>query len=220
MKSKIAYISILLLTGCSILESNKIAPGYVQAYKAITNAISGYENTAITRDLIDKIPYASALIRIGKGPYGLMILESIEDEKEIWVTADGIYFIIEKGRIIETKGLSNNLTFLLMPPALKKLKLNILREEGEFSYYYSYDNPYLVDLKVKAEYEIIGKETVKILNKSMELTLVQENLTNSFIRWKAVNKYWIDADNYVWKSEQTISPKLPSIYIEVTKKPS
>ena len=32
-------------------------------------------------------------------------------------------------------------------------------------------------------------------------------------------KYWLDDSNYVWKSVQNISPKIPPISFTVTKKP-
>ena len=63
-------------SGCSYININNIAPGYVQAYQAIKNAVKGYENTLITSELVKNIPYASSLVAIGKGPRGLMILEA------------------------------------------------------------------------------------------------------------------------------------------------
>ena len=49
---------------------------FFQAYKAISSVISGYEDYPITRELVDQIPYASLRMKIGKGPAGLLILES------------------------------------------------------------------------------------------------------------------------------------------------
>ena len=81
------------------------------AYQAIKNAVKGYENTLITSELVNNIPYASSLIAIGKGPSGLMILESKQEGRSVWVTADGVYLVLKKGKIIETKGLPNNRLF-------------------------------------------------------------------------------------------------------------
>ena len=52
---------IITLTSCSSLGS-KIAPAYVDAFKAIKNAVVGFEDTEITKDVIDNIPYASSLL--------------------------------------------------------------------------------------------------------------------------------------------------------------
>ena len=54
----------------------------------------------------------------------------------------------------------------------------------------------------------------------MELILIEERIENQYIGWKETNKYWVDDTNFVWKSEQFISPRLPKFIIEVTKKPS
>ena len=53
----------------------------------------------------------------------------------------------------------------------------------------------------------------------MKLRLVEEVITSDEIAWKEKNSYWLDENNYAWKSTQYISPKLPPISYEVTKKP-
>ena len=40
-----------------------------------------------------------------------------------------------------------------------------------------------------------------------------------FLGWEVENSYWVDDKGFVWKSEQFISPKLPSFSVEITKKP-
>lgn len=220
MKHLIFSISLFLITACSSIESNNIASGYTQAFIAIKNAIKGYENTSINRALVENIPYASSLVRVGNGPYGLMILESIKGDSYTWVTADGIYLVIKKGKIIKTKGFNNNLYKTLTPPVLDKSNFKTLIDERTLKYYYSFDNPLLVDLEIDAEYRIIKKELITILDRSKELTLIHESLSSELIYWKVINKYWVDSDYFVWKSEQTISPKLPSLSFEITKKPS
>ena len=54
----------------------------------------------------------------------------------------------------------------------------------------------------------------------MTQILIEEKLESKIINWNAINKYWIDESNFVWKSEQHISPRLPVFLLEVTKKPS
>ena len=219
MKKIILSILIFLTTACSFIDTNKIAPGYTQAFMAIKIAINGYENTQITPELVKNIPYASSLVRVGNGPYGLMILESIKDDLSTWVTADGIYLVIKKGKIIKTKGFENNLSNLLIPAAYNNLNLNDLENEGILKYYYTYDEPILVDLEIEAEYEFVRRDTLNLLNESKELTLIHEKLTSNLIHWDVLNKYWIDENHYVWKSEQHVSPKIPVISFEITKNP-
>ena len=220
MTKRFILLILIFLTGCSNFNANNIAPGYVQAYQAIKNAVRGYENTTITRELIDNIPYASSVISIGNGPIGLMILESIKGNESVWITADEIYFVIKKGKIVETKGLSNNLSNLLLPSYFEDSDLRQISQQETLNFYYSYDEPELIDLEVKVNYTNMGLHLVNILGDEKELILVKEKISNDYIGWQAENKYWIDDTGYVWKSQQYISPKLPIINYEITKKPS
>ena len=101
--------SLMFLISCSSFSTNNIAPGYLETFKSIKNAVMGFESEFITRELVNNIPYASLTLKIGKGPKGLLILESLKNEKSYWVSADSIYLVIKDGRIIRTEGLENDL---------------------------------------------------------------------------------------------------------------
>ena len=107
-KTNIIGLSFILLHSCSV-DTSKIAPGYAEAFRTLKNTIIPQKNELITPEVIEKIPYASMMLRIGRGAPGLMILESFTDERETWVSADGVYLVIENGQIIKTAGLHNNL---------------------------------------------------------------------------------------------------------------
>lgn len=156
-------------------------------------------------------------LRIGRGAPGLVILESYQDEKETWVSADGIYLVIDHGRVIKTGGLLNNLVdFKAVDNDFENLIKH--KDSEKLFYYYSYDKPELINMRVEANRKFIRKERIDLINSSKQLNLIEEKITNNFIGWSEVNRYWVDDDNFVWKSEQFISPKLPGFYIEVTKK--
>ena len=142
------FIFFLSLTSCSSFPSNNIAPGYQEAFVAIGNYISGYEESIINKDLIDKIPYASSALKIGKGPTGLIILEGKRGSKYTWVSADGIYIVIENGRIIQTAGLVNNLTNLVDPFSGKNF-LKEFDQQEVYKYYQSYDKPLLKNMELE-----------------------------------------------------------------------
>ena len=97
------------MSGCSSLDLSRVAPGYVGAYEAIKVLLIGHENDNITPELIKNIPYASMTLNVGKGPKGLMILESKTYDLSTWVSADNVYITEKNGKIIQTKGLGNNL---------------------------------------------------------------------------------------------------------------
>ena len=92
------------------------------------------------------------------------------------------------------------------------------REKG---YTLTKDEPFLLDLKTQNHLSNRGLENVSILGVERNLYLIEEDISNDYIRWKVKNKFWVDPEDFfVWKSIQYISPKLPEFIFEVTKKPS
>ncbi len=212
------FISIFILTSitsCANIDTNKIAPGYVQAFTSIKQFIF-QSDTEIDPELIKSIPYASMLVKIGKGPSALMILESIKNDDYTWVSADGVYLVINNGRIIKTYGLPNNLKERLAPANTWTDKL---KSDLEYISYNSYSPPALNNLKVTSKYSLKGEEKINLVFGLKKLQLIEEEIISQEVAWSKLNTYWIDEDNFVWKSNQYISPKLPNINFEVTKKP-
>ena len=130
--------------------------------------------------------------------------------------------MLKDGRIIKTAGLKNNLsnietinqTFKDLTSKSKELQLN-------YSSYYSFDDPLLLHLRVNITLVNRGLEEIEIVGEKKKLILFEEIFSNKQINWKGTNKFWVDPeDNFVWKSRQQISPKLPYFVLEVTKKPS
>jgi hypothetical protein len=207
------------ISSCSTFPSSNIAPGYQEAFTTIRNYIRDDHESIITKDLIDGIPYASSSLKIGNGPKGLIILESKVGNQYTWVSADGVYLVIENGRIIQTTGLVNNL--INLEDSFKKENfLDSFSEEKLYKYYQSYDDPPLNNMELEVTIRKEGKELVDIFGKKMELQIYSETKINRYIGWRVKNLYWVDDDLFIWKSEQYISPKIPKILIEVTKKPS
>ena len=215
MKKIIFLFSIIFLISCSSLNNGRIAPGYFQAFESINDLIFGYDNQ-IDPQIIENIPYASIKVRIGKGPEALMILQRVNGEEYTWVSADEVYIVIKNGKIIKTQGLPNNLFEKLT--SFRGWK-DVRDKDEEFISYFSFRNPELNNLKVSSEYKYEGETRLQLTFDKKELFLINESVLAESIGWKKTNSYWLDENNYVWKSIQHISPRLPPIYYEVTKKP-
>ena len=215
-KTNLIGLSVILLHSCS-LDTSRIAPGYIEAYKTLKGTIIPQDNELITPEVIEKIPYASMTLKIGRGAPGLVILESFVDEQETWISADGVYLVIEKGRIIKTAGLFNNLiNFRAVDNNFSDLLKS--KDSEKLYFYYSYDLPELNNMRVEANRKFIKTERTELLGTTKELNLIEERISNNFIGWKETNRYWVDSDGFVWKSEQYLSPKLPRFDMEVTKR--
>lgn len=215
MKKIIFLFPIVFFISCSSLNNGKIAPGYFQAFESITNLIFGYDNQ-IDPQIIENIPYASIKVRIGNGPEALMILQRVNGDEYTWVSADEVYLVIKNGKIIKTQGLPNNLFEKLT--TFRGWK-DITDKDEVFITYSSFRNPELNNLEVSSQYSNEGKTELQLTFVKKELLLISERILAESIGWKKTNSYWLDENNFVWKSKQHISPRLPPIHYEITKKP-
>ena len=198
---------------------NLVPSSYTTILNLIGESIFTKES-GINPDIINSIPYASSLINFKKSPKSLIILQSKKEDTYTWVSADRRVFLTKKGRVIGTIGLPNDLYKINRPSISFK---EILDKENLTNYiaYYSFKKPNLNNLKVEISIDVIGSRKIKTFQGLKDLILVEERLVSKKINWKTTNKYWVDPETYfVWKSEQNISPKLPTLTFEITKKPA
>ena len=199
------------------MNNGRIAPGYFQAFESINDLIFGYDNQ-IDPQIIEKIPFASIKVRIGNGPEALMILQRVNGDEYTWVSADEVYLVIKNGKIIKTQGLPNNL-FENLTSFAGWNDVDILDKKEKFISYYSFKDPELNNLEVFSQYSNRGKTELQLTFVKKQLLLLNERISAESIGWEKINSYWLDDQKYVWRSVQHISPRLPPIYYEVTKKP-
>ena len=198
---------------------NLVPSSYTTILNLIGESIFTKES-GINPDIINSIPYASSLINFKKSPKSLIILQSKKQDTYTWVSADRRVFLTKKGRVVGTIGLPNDLYKINRPSISFK---EILDKENLTNYiaYYSFKKPNLNNLKVEISIDVIGSRKIKTFQGLKDLILVEERLVSKKINWKTTNKYWVDPETYfVWKSEQNISPKLPTLTFEITKKPA
>ena len=121
--------------------------------------------------------------------------------------------------MVGTIGLPNDLHNIERPD----LSFEQIVNEGKAEHYsyYSFKKPTLNNLKIHSSFEVIGLDKISILERDLNLILIEEELFSEQINWGAKNRYWVDPENYfVWRSEQHISPKVPVINFQITKRPS
>jgi len=213
---------ILFLTTCSSLPNN-VASNFTVAFNSIQAAIFGFEDYPISRDLVSNIPYASLILKIGKGPAGLLILESKKDGLNTWVSADDVSIIEKGGKIVRTIGLTNNVVGLRSLQEKTFMDLITLTPSNKIinTDYLSLDNPEVFEMELDCYVLIEGKEVIEILDKKFSLIHISRVKENKFLRWKVKDHFWVDPiDGFVWKSIQNLAPNLPPVLIEVTKRPA
>ena len=209
----------LSLIGCSSIPDN-VAGSWRYSFETLKSALLGFEDYPITRGLIDNIPYASIRLKIGKGPAGLLILETKEGKRSTWVSADQVKIVEREGKIIRTLGLTNNLTSI-RPQRINLTEFVKTKDSPMYKSFISLDNPEVFELELNVKVFSKGLEEIEIVDKKYSLIHFVEEKENRYLRWKSEDHYWIDPeDGFVWRSIQNIAPNIPPILIEVTKKPA
>ena len=56
------FFILLCISSCSSFPADKIAPGYQEAFSSISKFISGYEESIVSKELIEKIPQVLYLL--------------------------------------------------------------------------------------------------------------------------------------------------------------
>ena len=199
---------------------NLVSSSYLTIFSLVSDSFFKKEDI-ISPDTIESIPFASSLISFKEhGSKSLIILESKQNDTYRWVSSDRKIFLINNGRVTGTVGLVNDLYEINRP----SIKFEEILKKGSirnYVAYYSFKKPSLNNLRVEISVKVIGKQRTSIHQGYKDLILVEERLVSKKINWKKTNRYWVDPENFfVWKSEQSISPKLPMLFIEVTKKPA
>ena len=129
--------------------------------------------------------------------------------------------MLRKGVIVRTAGFENNLTRKLQPKDYLQNFMKANEQESQLFVYHSYDEPKLIDLKLSVNLKKIGLEKHTIFGISYELFRIEETIKSQYLGWTKTNVYLLDPnDFYVWKSIQNLSPLLPEVSYEITKKPA
>ena len=213
-----ACILICMLLMLSCARDEFLSSSYVTSFELILDYFSE-EEEIVSLEMIERIPYASSLISLNGKNKSLIILEFQNAGLNTWISKDKIRFKEDNGRIIQTIGLPNDL-FLLNRPKINFEEL-LAQKESSYISYYSFRKPTLNNLKVQIKAEVLGLEKISILGREQSVILIREHLFSESINWKATNRYWVDPETkFIWKSVQSISPKLPPLEIMITKKPA
>lgn len=64
-----------------------------------------------------------------------------------------------------------------------------------------------------------ARETIRILGKPIATRRVTERCRADLLGWSFTNSYWVSETGFVWKSVQTIHPRLAPITLEVLRPP-
>ncbi|MDC0512700.1 YjbF family lipoprotein [Gammaproteobacteria bacterium] len=163
---------------------------------------------SIDKGFYDSQEYSFMKINLGKSVVAIMVLSQVDDDIYTWVSESNERIITQNGRIIETSGLAYDMK-ILTPNAL-----NPIYERKDSEILLHFKSPEAI---VQQRYSVtsFNQDTgYTHLIEDAFLILYHETIHTDVLTWNIENKYWLDKNNRVLKSEQLIHPKMPLVLLE------
>ncbi|MEH8155210.1 YjbF family lipoprotein [Aeromonas caviae] len=207
----LVWSATFLLAGCSNSTHQTIETlGYV---------FNKPDDIVLTSSELRALPYASAYIKVGDLPQALVVLAYVNGPRMSWMSADGVMFVTQHGRLIKTVGLPNDLRYLgsLDKDPLKTLRLDktpsmVWYSVAEWSKKYTSGYP------LSMHYTQMGNEVLNIMDRPYKTTIVEEHVVTVPNEERWLNHFWIDEQTgQVRKFQQQLGPSLPMIEMTFLK---
>ncbi|MCF2948424.1 YjbF family lipoprotein [Paraglaciecola aquimarina] len=208
--SILLILALLSLTSCS---------GTYRAYQqTLKLAFKDTPNVVLSIDEIKQSKVDLALIKRGSRPTSTLALAYLEDRQHKWVSADNVMLIMEKGRIVRTLGLDENLLFLsntaqdpLKNTPLSMTELSIWSRISDWSgdeYGYVIESKFSFKTEERLEELSLKIDTIKYVEDAKFTApsrFIQINNT-----WQ--NTFWFEKNTgTLIKSIQTLAPSTEPI---------
>ncbi|MDA7797319.1 YjbF family lipoprotein [Gammaproteobacteria bacterium] len=193
-------IILLSLSSCSYIN-------YGQLPELIKSSYFGVDLT-VDQSFYDSQEYSFMKINLGKSVVAIMVLSQVEDDRYTWISESNERIITQNGRIIETYGLTHDARIL------NASNLNPVNEGNDSGVLLNLKSPSAI---IQQHYSVknIGQDNSYIhLTEDASLTLYLEMINTEVLKWTIENKYWLNKNNRVLRSEQHIHPKMPLIRLE------
>ncbi|MDH4558245.1 YjbF family lipoprotein [Pseudomonas sp. BN417] len=179
-------------------------------------AVQGPEPLELTREQVDAVPYYQIVITAPTGE-AVMALVRLQEGVEFWLASTQQVLMMKDGLAIRSVGFNDNLDgthFIGESPFRTGLHRipDGLRAERQVDF----AGRYQMGARLISHFEKQGLETVRILDRDLELLRVDEHIEIPGLGFSARNQYWVDpADGFILASVQHVTPELPLRIIQV-----
>ncbi len=174
----------------------------------------------LTRERIDKIPYASLAVKIGRQPRALVVLSRYDQRNLHWLSTDRAALVTNGGRLVKTAGFSANLTTTTVyaPDPVRQGALHEIADGYRLTRGVDLQPEDRVGVLIDSVFRVAGRESIEIAGLKFDTVRITETNIARGLDWGFVNTYWADAQSgFVWRSVQHFAPGLPPAEIEVLK---
>jgi hypothetical protein len=209
---------IVTASAALLISSCAIPPVIVNAIDTAIILGAGAPDTLISTEYVNNLPYASMAAKIGRKQRSLLILGRYDGPDLHWISADNAAVVTRNGRLVKTAGIGMDL-----------LDTRGIETDPVAAATFAFDGVQTrtVDLQetarmygvpITSRFEVIGRETIKILGRPQDTLAVRETNVAGTIRWSFENRYWFDfKSGFLWKSTQHFARNVAPLEMEVLK---
>lgn len=209
----------ILLSCAFLLSSCGSESTWRNAYKTAGAIFKGNSEFALSREQVNKIPYATISAKIGKGVEALLVLGYVKPSGLQWVSSNMASLVITaSGELVQTIGLEADLTkkSIVGEPTKSFIDVGLGKKDG-YSVDYFYKTPKPKVLRVKCFMKALADRDLEILELKYSTLYFQESC-KSKQGWKFENEYWVDKKTgKVFQSRQYYLEKMDPILIKILK---
>ncbi|RXS43013.1 YjbF family lipoprotein [Idiomarina sp. 29L] len=197
---------LLILVGCTAVTD--------EVRETVEFAFKDIEDAELSAEEIDNFPYTSLYAQWQGKARSLIVLGFVnKPNKYHFITAEKETFVLENGRVTRTQSLDDNLL------SVSNLKNDPLRcivtapqscnSTWQRAYDYQFDGGTRVSRDVKSTFTVKQQEQLAMPYGQATATLVEEVGEFVLTGERFVNRFWVEPDGHVIKSEQRIIPNKP-----------
>ena len=179
------------------LSSSCVSPNS-QSGEIISNYILG-NIIDVDQQFYDDALYSFARVNFGRrSSSSIVVLSSYTDSVQNWVSSDGVLLKTAKGMIFSTSGLERDFYFTPLPDELHLL--------NDFTSTVRLYNPDLKYAEAHNEVRKVGLSSLLRLGQDITVTEYKHHIYIPAIRFSAENTYFVDNNNQVIRSTQSLHP--------------
>ncbi len=216
----VKLLTVLLISSCSVIESDKINTTKSTLERLIElnkNSNQVKPIIDITKEIVEHVQYP--LIEVRSNDIirqVLMIPLSTRDRVRYFTSGGGQSLTISDTLVTKTKGINVELISVETDntsPTIKQIPIRSWPKTLNRIYHFSSPNFNIISIKFTCEMEDPLEEKIIFLEKNLNLYKVREKCKSKNLNFE--NIYWSNDEGNIIKSIQWVSPN--NIYLEINK---
>lgn len=190
---------VAIVTVCLLLQA--CSASLTGMGTSLWHSMTGRDGVSLTDDEIHNMPYASQYITLNHGPQLFVVLAFSEDGQQKWVTQDRAMLITRHGRLIKTIGLGDNLLQVGNLEADPLTAPAQIRDGASWTRLMGWTEHQQVRYATaRSQFRWEGSDSLKTGGDVTAVRVLTETVTTDHASWR--NRYWIDSDGQIRRSEQ------------------